>query len=47
MKRWMRKLWREHDTEEFGHSIIAGTMRRMHKLAKLKGMPVCDYYTIG
>ena len=47
MKRWMRKWWREHDTEAFGHSVVAGTMRRMHKLAKLKGMPVCDYYTVG
>ena len=47
MKNWMRKWWREHDTEEFGHSIIAGTMRRMHKCSKLKGMPVCDYYTVS
>ena len=47
MKNWVRKWWREHDTPEFGHSIIAGTMRRMHKLAKLKGMPVCDYYQVG
>ena len=46
MKNWMRKWWREHDTEELGHSIIAGTMRRMHKCSKLKGMPVCDYYTV-
>ena len=42
----MRRWWREHDTGKFGHSIVAGTMRRMHKLVKLKGTPVCDYYTV-
>ena len=47
MKNRMRKWWREHDTEELGHSIIAGTMRRMHKCSKLKGMPACDYYTVS
>ena len=31
---------------EFGHSIIAENMCRMHKCAKLKGCHVCDYYTV-
>ena len=39
--------WETSTTDEFGHSIIAGTMRRMHKCAKLKGYPVCDYYTVS
>ena len=47
MKRFVRRWWVEHDTPEFGHSIVAGTMRRMHKVAKRKGMPICDYYTVG
>ena len=32
---------------EFGHSIIAENMCRMHKCAKLKGYSVCDYYTVS
>ena len=47
MKNLIRKWWREHDTDDFGHSIIAGTMRRMHKCSKLKGYSVCDYYTVS
>ena len=47
MKRFVRRWWVEHDTPEFGHSIIAGTMHRMHKVAKRDGMPICDYYTVG
>ena len=42
-----KKWWREHSTPEFGSKIVAGTMKRMHKCAKLKGMPVCSYYTVG
>ena len=47
MKNHVRRWWAAHDTPEFGHSIIAGTMRRMHELAKRKGFPVCDHYTVG
>ena len=39
--------WIAYDTAEFGRSIIARTMRRMYQVAKRKGMPVCDYYTLG
>ena len=42
------RLWcGAHNTPEFGRSIIAGTMRRMHQVAKRKGMPICDYYVVG
>ena len=47
MKNFVRRWWKEHDTPEFGRSIIAGTMRRMHTVAKRGGMPICDYYTVG
>ena len=47
MKRFVRRWWAEHDTPEFGHSIISGTMHRMHQVAKRNGMPICDYYTVG
>ena len=49
MKRFVRRWWVEHDTPEFGHStcITAGTMHRVHKVAKRYGMPICDYYTVG
>ena len=47
MTRFVRRWWVEHDTPEFGHSIISGTMHRMHEVAKRNGMPVCDYYKVG
>ena len=47
MKKFVRRWWAEHDTPEFGHSIVAGTMRRMQKCANLNGLPVCDYYTVS
>ena len=47
MKRFVRCWWVEHDTPEFAHSIISGTMHRMHKLAKRDGVPICNYYTVG
>ena len=47
MKKFVRRWWAEHDTPEFGHSIVAGTMRRMQECAKLNGLPVCDYYTVS
>ena len=40
------EVW-EHDTEEFGHSIITGTMRRIHMCSKFNGLPVCDYYGVS
>ena len=46
-KNLIRKLCGEHDIDDFGHSIIAGTMRRMHKGSKMKGYSVCDYYTVS
>ena len=47
MKNFIKRWWVHNDTPEFGCSIIAGTMHRMHQLAKRKGMPVCDYYGVG
>ena len=47
MKKHVRQWWAAHDTPEFGDSIIAGTMRRMHEMTKRKRFPVCDYYTVG
>ena len=44
MKNFVRRWWKSHDTPEFGRSIVAGTMRRMHMVSKRKGMPICDYY---
>ena len=46
MKNHVRR-WVAHDTPEFGRSIVDGTMRRMQQVAKRKGMPICDYYTLG
>jgi hypothetical protein len=36
----------EHDTPEFGRSIIRGTMLRMQKLSKAKGFPINSYYKV-
>ena len=47
MKNFVRWWWKSHDTPEFGRSIVAGTMRRMHMVSKRKGMPICDYYMVG
>ena len=47
MKRFVRRWWVKHDTPEFRHNIFAGTMHRMHKVAKRDGMPICDYYVVG
>ena len=44
MKNFVRRWWKSHDTPEFGRSIVAGTIRRMHMVSKRKGMPICDYY---
>ena len=31
---------------EYGRRNIIGTMQRMHTLARVKGLSVCDYYTV-
>ena len=35
---------KSHDTPEFGRSIVAGTMRRMHMVSKRNGMPIFYCY---
>ena len=47
MKNFVRRWWKEHSNPEFCHSIVAGTMRRMHQMAKRKGLPVCSYYKVS
>ena len=47
MKNFVWRWLKSHDTPEFGRSIFAGTMRRMHMVSKRKGMPICDYYVAG
>ena len=46
LKNHIRRWWRKHNTAEFGRKITKGTMERMHKVAQVKGQPVCEYYTI-
>ena len=46
LKNHIRRWWKKHNTAEFGRKITKGTMERMHKVAQVKGQPVCDYYTI-
>ena len=39
-------VWRLEDKPRSGRKITEGTIERMHKVAQVKGHPVCDYYTI-
>ena len=47
IKNHVRRWWEAHDNPAIGRCIIAGTIRRMHQVSKRKGMPVCDYYSVG